>query len=546
MRFNGNGNRLNLPAFMSGASEGELFVIVKIADFANRYDGLWALGGADGSLTELRDGTKTFTEDFGRSTRSPTGAPVVSPTDYIVYNISADATTWTLRLNGSQQSTVAQSGVAFSAAPMLGRGAANASLLGDIAEVVAYDRVLSSAERTALQTYLATKYNVPLLQPKPVLSALAATSTSVVLSWAPAPFDGRSTTFVERQSAGGPFAVIATLDNSLGYVDTGLTQGSTYSYRIRHTDSATVTPLSDVASAALVGNAASVSGSGLRLWLRADSGVQTDEVGGLATWTDQSGRSKHAQQANPSKRPKLVNNAANGQPVVRFNGNGSFLDVPAYMSGATTGELFVVVKVPSFAARDNGLWMLGGADGTWSQYNGTARILTEDFGRTYRTAVGTPVVPMTNYVVYNVSAQTDDWRVRLNGRTQSVEVTNTVQFGTTAYLGRNAYDNFFLGDIAEVIAYDRVLAAPERSALNVYLSTKYVSPAELDTDGDGMPDAWEIANGLNPNVDDSAADLDGDAMSNLIEYRYHRNPSKGVVPDSGDQVGLTVYTPSTP
>jgi hypothetical protein len=304
--------------------------------------------------------------------------------------------------------------------------------------------------------------------------------------------------------------------------------------------------LSDVVSVALVGNAASVSGAGLRLWLRADAGVQADAVSGVATWTDQSGRSKHAEQANPSTRPKLVNNAANGQPVVRFNGSGSFLNVPAYMNGATAGDLFVVVKVPSFATRDDGLWMLGGADGTWSQFDGSTRILTEDFGRTYRTAVGAPVVPMTNYVVYNVSAQTDDWRVRLNGRTQSFEVTSTVQFGTTAYLGRNAYDNFFLGDIAEVIAYDRVLAAPERSALNVYLSAKYASPAELDTDGDGMPDAWEIAFGLNPNLNDADADADGDGTSNLLEYRYHRNPTKGVVPDSGNQVGLTVYTPSTP
>ncbi len=39
-----------------------------------------------------------------------------------------------------------------------------------------------------------------------------------------------------------------------------------------------------------------------------------------------------------------------------------------------------------------------------------------------------------------------------------------------------------------------------------------------DTDDDGMPDVWEQANGLNPNANDSAEDLDGDGYTNLEEY----------------------------
>lgn len=41
-----------------------------------------------------------------------------------------------------------------------------------------------------------------------------------------------------------------------------------------------------------------------------------------------------------------------------------------------------------------------------------------------------------------------------------------------------------------------------------------------DTDGDGLPDEWEIAHGLNPNnPSDANADTDGDGMINLAEYR---------------------------
>ena len=39
-----------------------------------------------------------------------------------------------------------------------------------------------------------------------------------------------------------------------------------------------------------------------------------------------------------------------------------------------------------------------------------------------------------------------------------------------------------------------------------------------DSDGDGMPDIYELANGLNPLVNDSALDLDHDGLKNIDEY----------------------------
>ena len=46
-----------------------------------------------------------------------------------------------------------------------------------------------------------------------------------------------------------------------------------------------------------------------------------------------------------------------------------------------------------------------------------------------------------------------------------------------------------------------------------------------DDDGDGMPDDYEIANGLNPsNAADATADADGDGVTNLDEFRFGSDP----------------------
>lgn len=65
-----------------------------------------------------------------------------------------------------------------------------------------------------------------------------------------------------------------------------------------------------------------------------------------------------------------------------------------------------------------------------------------------------------------------------------------------------------------------------------------------DSDGDGMDDAWETTNGLNPNVaSDAAADRDGDGVSNLAEYLLGTNPNGTKQDDAGNSAQLRVLRP---
>ncbi|MFN0125908.1 MAG: hypothetical protein ACKV19_04385 [Verrucomicrobiales bacterium] len=54
-----------------------------------------------------------------------------------------------------------------------------------------------------------------------------------------------------------------------------------------------------------------------------------------------------------------------------------------------------------------------------------------------------------------------------------------------------------------------------------------------DTDNDRIPDAYEIANGLNPSVNDAASDLDGDGLTNLQEYQRGTAANRGDTDEDG-------------
>lgn len=71
-------------------------------------------------------------------------------------------------------------------------------------------------------------------------------------------------------------------------------------------------------------------------------------------------------------------------------------------------------------------------------------------------------------------------------------------------------------------AYEAVAITPTASAAaswSMFRNTLKRSGVVVDTDGDGMSDAWETANGLNPAANDASGNADGDGYTNLQEFQ---------------------------
>ena len=297
---------------------------------------------------------------------------------------------------------------------------------------------------------------------------------------------------IERLTPGiWTYQVVTQVAGATSYVDTNLSVGTTYYYRVRAINVTQWSGYSGVAQATTLTAGTDIPFGSLALWLKADAGLlQSSTNTPVNLWADGSGNANNAVQLTVTNRPSWVPVAVGGRPAVFFGGTNSFFGLPNFLNGANSAEAFVVLKVATnHPSSSQSLWEFGGDAWDSKAYTDTDGSIRDDFGSTTVQSLGIPAQPLTQYHVYEVSSQQDDWEAWINGNLlyQTSETGfNTVSFAAAMNLGHTIYevddpydpflysaDSYFAGNIGEVLVFNRTLTAGERLAVNNYLNGKY-------------------------------------------------------------------------
>ncbi|HKS38643.1 MAG TPA: Ig-like domain-containing protein, partial [Verrucomicrobiae bacterium] len=503
LRFDGANDQLDVAHAPSLAIAGDIssFFVVKFDDFAT-YRAVWAktvvnlpaptdyyaLPGTGIPRAYRGDGTMT-------SLGSVDGTRLRAAT-YLVVGFEMAGTTLTHYLNGQPSgsgeitATLADGGTALRIGT---RDDLFTRMKGDIAELLIYDVALSDTDRNSVVSYLQTKYNIVNLPP------------TVTLTSTPGPAVTDADVITLNAVATDPDGTIARVDFFANGQLIGAAMASPYSMRVGIATAGTVSFTAVAtdnkdgtgASAPVTLTASPLSvvlappTNGRQLWLRADAGITTNASGAVTAWNDQSGNANNASQSlDENFAPALVNDAANGQPVLRFDGVDDFLEVPSSPSIAITGDIasFFVVKFDDFATfravwgktdinqpRPTDYYVLPGSGVPRAFRGGDAGNDSVD---------GAGRLATNAYLVVGFNQAGNAFSHHLNGAPFGAGSMDAVPTDAGKPLKIGTRDDFatqMKGDIGELLIYDAALTSADLKSLSSYLGAKYGVPIVVPT-----------------------------------------------------------------
>jgi hypothetical protein len=256
--------------------------------------------------------------------------------------------------------------------------------------------------------------------------------------------------------------------------------------------------------------------AGLHLWLAADK--ETSLTGGAAVSqaTDWSGFGNHGVQGNATGQPTYQTGVINGLPVYRFDGSNDHLpitnsDMLALTNNRAGITIFAVASLSATAAALRDIIFFstgGGADATRAKI-GQRATGSGVWGITARRndadAIATVVGGATQTGVQQLTAvlnwANSDATLYRNGSVEASTTTfltdgNTQPLNSlNVAIGGASFSTLepWLGDIAEILVYDRALDSADRATVEAYLATKYGLGGGTQTVNLGLTSETETA-----------------------------------------------------
>jgi hypothetical protein len=223
----------------------------------------------------------------------------------------------------------------------------------------------------------------------------------------------------------------------------------------------------------------------LVLRLDASAGVTTDGSNNVTAWSDLSSSFHDASQSVSANQPLLVNGVLNGKPVVRFDGDNDYLD----LAGAVlSSQQFTIIGVVNDTATDTifreifSNWTPTRTIdsvffGTVNQGPRRAR-LTDDLGGATdavnnQIGVGDIQNPSQHFIFTGLaSADASVYQNQSLLASKGGAIT-TRDLGTPYLIGSQGGGEFWQGDIAELLVYNKALSTQELQDTWGYLQDKY-------------------------------------------------------------------------